>query len=365
MSACDACLRRCWLIARLAGRIEVARHDAQRLPEVLALGEEQLLSALGGDDATRIDEERRRFDAAEARRTAAAASLDVVCAHDERYPATLLHARDAPAVLHVGGGMQRLARIADDASPAVAIVGTRRATAEGLEVARAIGRDLALAGVPVISGMALGIDSAAQTGAVDAGGLSAAILAGGADVAYPRSRGALHRRLVAGGLVLSEAPPGARPWRWGFPARNRIIAGLADLTVVVEAAERSGSLITADLAVRLGRDVAAVPGPVTSPVAAGTNALLKDGAILVRDAQDVLDAVFGVGAAPRPIRLRGDDLEPHLAAALDAVALGNDTAGALAAAAALPIDQAFMALSHLEVRGLLTRRADGRYAVAL
>jgi DNA processing protein len=373
--ACDDCLRRSWLLARLAGWIEVARHERSWLPEVLALDDERLVAAVAGAEAARVRAERERFDAGAARDAVVRAGLVAVCRHDPTYPPKLAHARDAPAVLHVAGTLERLGRLGtddaglgcsgDEPAPAVAIVGARRATADGLEVARSIARDLAIAGVPVVSGMALGIDGAAQAGALDAGGLSVAVLAGGADVAYPRRRLELHRRLRAGGLVLSEMPPGFVPRKWGFPARNRIIAGLADLTVVVEAAERSGSLITADLATRLGRDVAAVPGPVTSPVSAGTNALLRDGALLVRHAQDVLDALFGAGAAPAVRRTRGDDLEPRLAELLDAVAAGRDTLAQLAGPTPQTAEQALVGLTELELRGLLRRGPGGRYGLVL
>ena len=162
-------------------------------------------------------------------------------------------ADDAPAVLHVAGDPEVLP--APD-EVAVAIVGARRATPYGLEVARALGRGLAAARVTVVSGMALGIDAAAHAGALEVGGPTIAVLAGGADVPYPRSRPALHRRIVGGGgCVVSEMPPGFTPLKWGFPARNRIIAGLAAATIVVEAAERSGSLITAEFAQDLGRVV--------------------------------------------------------------------------------------------------------------
>jgi DNA processing protein len=217
----------------------------------------------------------------------------------------------------------------------------------------------------VISGMALGVDSAAQTGALDGGGLSVAVLASGAETAYPRSKQALHRRLVERGLVVSEMPPGTRPWKWAFPARNRTIAGLGDLTVVVEAAERSGSLITAELAMKLGREVAAVPGPVTSTISAGSNSLLRDGALLVRDAQDVLDALYGVGAAPAVRRADVTELEPHLAVLLDAVAEGRDTVASLAGGSPDDAARAMVGLSELELRGLVRRGAGGRYAVSL
>ena len=143
--------------------------------------------------------------------------------------------------------------------------------------------------------MAFGIDACAHRGALDTG-RTVAVLGCGADVAYPASHRSLWRRIQERGLVLSELPPGTGAWRWSFPARNRIMAALAGMTVVVEAAQRSGSLITADLAADLGRDLGAVPGPVTSRTSAGPNDLLAGGACLVRDAQDVLDAMLGPGA---------------------------------------------------------------------
>ena len=174
------------------------------------------------------------------------------------------------------------------------IVGARRATSYGREVARELGRELAAAGMIVVSGLAFGIDGCAHRGALDAG-RTIAVLGCGPDVAYPSSHRTLWRRICETGLVISEFPPGATPWRWTFPARNRIMAALSGMTVVVEAATRSGSLITTDLAADLGRDLGAVPGPVTSRASAGPNGLLASGAHLVRDAQDVLDAMLGPG----------------------------------------------------------------------
>ena len=360
--ACDACLRRSWLIARLAGRIELARHEHARLPEVLALPDARLIAAVAGSAAGRVAAEREAFDVEAARAAVERAGLVAICRHDARFPPRLLHARDAPAVLHVAGDQQRLAAVAAE-EPVAAIVGMRRASSYGRDVAHALARDLAAAGVPVVSGMALGVDSAAHTGALDAGGLTVAVLAGGGDVPYPPSKRHLYAEIRRRGLVVSELPPGFRARRWCFPARNRIIAGLADLTIVVEAAERSGSLITADLAAKLGREVAAVPGAVTSPGAAGANALLRDGATLVRDARDVLDALFGVGNAPPPRTDDKDTLEPPLRALLDAIAHGRDTVAALAGTSQSHADAALVGLTELELRGLVRREPGGRYAV--
>ena len=176
----------------------------------------------------------------------------------------------------------------------MAVVGTRRASADGLEVARALGRGLAAAGVTVVSGMALGVDSAAHAGALESSGRTVAVLAGGADVPYPPSKARLHGLIAERGCVVGELPPGFVAMRWCFPARNRIIAALAHMTIVVEAARRSGSLITAEIAIDIGREVGAVPGPVTAWRSAGTNALLRDGATVIRDAADALDVAVGV-----------------------------------------------------------------------
>jgi DNA processing protein len=223
--------------------------------------------------------------------------------------------------------------------------------------------------------MALGADSAAHAGALEAGGATVAVLACGADVPYPPSKRTLYRRIVQAGCVVSELPPGFAPHRWCFPARNRIIAALAQMTVVVEAAERSGSLITAELAADLGRDVGAVPGPVTSWRAAGANALLRDGATVVRDARDVLDAIVGVERGPGASaaqarrdrtagRHRAAGLEPRLADLLDAVESGRDTVAALAGHPA-EAGAIVAGLTELELLGLLRRAAGGRYVRAV
>jgi DNA processing protein len=175
--------------------------------------------------------------------------------------------------------------------------------------------------VTVVSGLALGIDATAHRGALAAGGLPVAVLACGPERAYPRRHRGLHEQVAAAGLVVSELPPGTGAQRWSFPARNRIMAGLARMTVVVEAADPSGSLITAEFARDLGRAVAAVPGRVTARMAAGTNGLLRDGAVPVTSTDDVLDEIFGVGARPSRAA-REPPPDPSLRAVLDAVEAG-------------------------------------------
>jgi DNA processing protein len=356
MSACAACLRRAALLALLGPWIARALGAHRRLPAVLALGDEQLVEAVCGRRRGRVDAALARFDSRTARGRAAAAGLSAVCRHDPAFPAALAQAPDAPAALYLRGDLGALAVLARERP--VALVGARRASPYGLEVARALGRELAGAGVPVVSGMALGIDSAAHEGALDGGGLTAAVLAGGADIPYPRSRADLHRRIAAAGLVISELPPGTRPQRWMFPARNRIMAGLAGMTVVVEGAAGSGSLITAAFAEQLGRDLGAVPGQVTSPLAAGPNALIAEGACLVRGGSDVLDALYGAGARPCP-PAPAATLEPRLAELLAAVERGEASPDALAAD---PAEAAAVlaGLTELELLGLV-RRVGGGY----
>jgi DNA processing protein len=360
MSACDHCLRRTALVALLAPHIEHARRNRHHISELLGLGNEELLAALAGERRGELDRAREAFDPAEARERAARAGLAVACRHDGDYPRRLARTSDAPAVLHIAGDPGHLAKLCDDGEPAAAIVGARRAGADGLEVARGLARGLASAGVTVVSGMALGIDSAAHAGALEVGGPTLSVLASGADVPYPPSKRALYQALVRTQVVVSEMPPGFNPFRWCFPARNRIIAGLASLTIVVEATERSGSLITAELAQDLGRAVGAVPGPVAAPRAAGSNGLLRDGALVIRHAQDALDEVLGIGVATALSGRQADELHGPLRALLRRVENGCDTTGSLAATPAQA--QAVMAgLAELELRGFLQRGPGGRY----
>ena len=229
---------------------------------------------------------RASFDAVAARTTAAAAGVSTVCRCDAAYPDPLRDLRAPPAVLHLAGPADALATVSRP--HCVAVVGARDASPYGTDVARVLGAGLAGAGVVVISGMARGIDAAAHTGALQAGGRTVAVLAAGPERPYPASARALYRRIRAHGAVVSELPPGTPTRRWSFPARNRLIAALAALTVVVEARPGSGALLTAAAAADLGRPLGAVPGHVTSPLAIGPHGLLAAGARLVTSAADVL-----------------------------------------------------------------------------
>jgi DNA processing protein len=360
MTACDDCLRRTALVAGLAPHVERARRDHRHIRELLALSDERLLDALAGDRRAELEYMHESFDRAAQRAQLRTAGLRAVCLHDPGYPARLLQAADAPAVLHVAGDPARLTALAAEDAPAVAVVGARRAGHDGLEVARGLGRGLAAAGVTVVSGMALGVDAAAHAGALEVGGPTLTVLASGADVPYPPSKRSLYRELVRTQAVISEMPPGFRPFKWCFPARNRTIAGLTSLTIVVEAAERSGSLITAELAQDLGRAVGAVPGSVLAPRAAGSNALLRDGALVIRHAQDALDEALGIGVATALAGRDPAQLAAPLRTLLASVEDGRDTVSALAATPA-EAQQALAGLAELELLGFLRRGPGGHY----
>lgn len=237
----------------------------------------------------------------------AAADIAVLVAGDPDWPPAFMDDPDPPAVLYVRGDPVHLR----GAAPAAAVVGTRNCTRYGWDVAHRLGAELAAAGVIVVSGLASGIDGAAHRGALDVGagagaggsGEAAApigVVASGLDIVYPRGHGRLWREVASAGVLLSEAPLGTRPTRWRFPARNRIIAALSGVVVVVESAVTGGAMHTVDEAERRDRPVLAVPGPVTSAVSAGTNRLLADGAAPACDADDVLLALDVARPRGRP-----------------------------------------------------------------
>ncbi len=241
----------------------------------------------------RFDRFASSFDAPAFLRSLAARSLRWIARSDPSFPALLAAIHDPPAGLFLRGGGDAgvLAR------PAVAIVGARSCTGYGAQVARSLGRELAAAGLVVVSGLARGIDGEAHRGALEAGGTTIGVLGCGIDRDYPASHRELARRIAGQGLVVSEYPPGVAPAPWRFPARNRLVAGLCAATVVVEARERSGALITADLALEEGRDVFTVPGEITSRLSDGSNALLRLGAIPLTGAGDLLEH-FGIAPVP-------------------------------------------------------------------
>ncbi|GLC27452.1 DNA-processing protein DprA [Roseisolibacter agri] len=330
-------------------RALLARHDGRA---GRALREQAPASSAR---AALLDEAEERL------RRARVAGLALTLLGEPDYPASLYDLPDAPPALWYAGDLSHVA------APAAALVGMRAPSAYGLRCARAMAAALARAGVVVVSGMARGIDGAAHEAALDAGAPSIAVLGTGANVAYPTAHRALHARLVRDGLVLSEAPPGAVATPGAFPRRNRIIAALARVTVVVEAGVKSGALITAGVAADLGRTVAAVPGPIDVPGAAGGNALLRDGAQLVATVDDVL-ALAGVAARPstaaagRAPAVAPAGLGPDERALWDALCAPAPGADALVERTGLPVKRCITALTALELAGLVESRWSGEIA---
>ena len=274
---------------------------------------------------------------------------------DRGYPALLAAIHDPPPALFVRGA-------ADDeilSRPAVAVVGARACSAYGRAVARSLGRELDAAGVVVVSGMARGIDGEAHRGALETSGCTVAVLGCGIDRDYPAAHAELARRICENGLVLSEYEPGVEPAPWRFPARNRIIAGLCHATVVVEARERSGALITADFALEEGREVLAVPGEITSALSAGTNALLRLGATPVTGAEDVLELFDLVPAKAATV-----NLGPAAQSLLERLRDRALTADELMRASGVDPAQASAALIELELARIVALE-DGVYRASV
>lgn len=281
---------------------------------------------------------------------------------DPAYPALLAAMDDAPAVLTLRGTLP------DAARPTVAIVGARNASAAACRFARGLAHDLAAEGVTIVSGLARGIDTAAHMGA---GSATVAVIAGGIDVAYPPENADLQERIATEALLVAEMPPGTEPRARHFPYRNRIIAGLAQGTVIVEAAPKSGSLITARLANEAGREVMAVPGSPLDPRAQGCNLLIREGATLIQTAADVLEQIRPFD--PRLVRAPVARFEAEPAADADDAARRRVTE--LLGPVPVPIDELIrqsgvappvvqMVLLELELGGRLERHAGGRASLS-
>jgi DNA processing protein len=327
-------------------------------PKALLAATAKRLDRLGVPETLRAELRRVRVADIEAYRVELAGSgTSCVTVFDAPYPAGLRDLHDPPLAVFLRGGLAPIALPAD--RPAVAIVGARRSSDAGLRLARRLGGFAADAGVAVVSGMALGIDGAAHAGALDAGGVTIAVLGCGTDIAYPRSHRGLYARILEQGVAVSEYPPGTAPAPWRFPARNRLIAALAQTVVIVEARIRSGALITADHALDLGRDVVAVPGAAGSSAFAGTNGLIKSGAGLVEDEAD-LAAWLGIDAPAAP----APPADPAARQVLEGLSGRPAYADDIAAATGLGPGSAAALLSRLEIDGWLTRDASGRYTLA-
>ena len=314
---------------------------------------------------------------------------DILTIQDAGYPNRLRNIYDPPCLLYVRG---RLPAFDDEA--AVAVVGTRDCTPYGVSCAEKLGFGLAAGGALVVSGLARGIDSAALRGALRGGGTVTAVLGNGLDVVYPRENRYLYEDIAASGALLSEYPPGTPPEGRHFPVRNRIMSGLSLATLVVEAPERSGALITAGTALEQGRDVFAVPGPIDAPASVGCNRLIRDGAGLVTDAWDILAAyaprfpekLHREGAREEPAvlgyqarqRTEPKEVPPSLSLSNNDLSLTDDQicllramtaepalADDLIAQTGIPTRRVLSALTVLELEGLVRQHPGKRYARAV
>lgn len=330
---------------RVRSLLSLARSAAAALADV-ALLRAQAGGAAGdaARDPSVRDQVRRALEMADA------LGMETLLLTEDGYPGALLHLSDPPPVLFLRGRTELLG------VPGVAIVGSRRATARGRSAAHRLGAVVAGAGVPVVSGLALGVDGAAHEGALEAAGPTVAVLGRGADRAYPAGHGALFRRIVREGLVVSEFLPGTPALPHHFPRRNRILAGLSRALVVVEAAERSGALISVDHALDLGVEVWAVPGPLEEPFCAGSNGLLADGARPLVSVGGFLREVVGSGEVKAEVPPSGP-----AGVVWRALEGGGRSADEVARVTGLPAGQVLAALGALELGGKVARLPGQRF----
>ncbi|MFZ1154270.1 MAG: DNA-processing protein DprA [Solirubrobacteraceae bacterium] len=351
--ACPQCERRSWLLEQLSVGLDFRARELSRFWSLLELPDAKLIDAIGGRRRAELQTAYAQWEPKQAR---AGTEIQMICQHHGAYPTGLRDRRLAPHMLGVHGGLERLAGTLEER--VVAIVGTRKASDYGMETARSLAYSLTASGVTVASGLMEGIASAVHSGALEASGATLTVMAGGLERCSPAHCSSLYRRVISSGCAISETPSSLRALRWGESARARTLALLAHLVIVVEAEEHPLALACAHLARALGRPVAAVPGRVCSPASRGTNSLLMEGARLIRDPQDALDLLYGVGMrrAPKP----SIELEPQLQKVLEEVGEGKDTVAKLTTRGAKPTNVA-LALTELELQGLLLRGDGGRY----
>jgi len=333
-----------WL--RLLGCAGVGRTKARKLLQQFGTLKAAAASLPLRDETSALIEASQRWLDQSPMRT-------LLCLGDSDYPEALLESPDPPLVLFLEGRREQLSQL-----PAMAIVGSRHATPQGLDHAEYFGAELAAAGFAVVSGLAMGIDGAAHRGALSKGA-SWAVLGSGLDVIHPRSHRALAERMIEHGLLISEHPPGTQPLPQHFPVRNRIIAGLSQGCLVIEAAEKSGSLITARLAMEAGREVFALPGPIRSPQSRGCHLLIQQGAKLVTALSDLLPELPPT-AVPKP----ASSAETPAAIAdplLEALGWEPSSLESLQDRLGWPTAQLLERLLTLELEGQVRRLAGGRF----
>lgn len=333
---------------------------------VLTASQEELqyVSRIGQTLAKRITQARTEIDVDEQLRLAAEHNIAILTPADERYPHLLRELPDPPAVLFLLGEFKEIDGLS------VAIVGTRHASRYGLKQAESLAASLARAGFTVVSGMARGIDTAAHRGALAAGGRTIAVLASGVLAPYPPENTKLAEEIAAHGCVVSEAPPTMPPISGMFPQRNRIISGLTLGTIVVEASNRSGALITARHAGEQNRQVFAVPGQIDSPLSAGPHSLIRDGAKLVTSIDDVLEELGPLATQARrddgttiraPVEVTLNEQESQV---LQAIEPRGSLIDEMTETSGLPVQRVLATVSVLEMRGLV-RKVSGNRVVRL
>jgi DNA processing protein len=314
-----------------------------------------------GLDARRTEallKAQRRLDLDAELERAKRAGIELLTREHPGYPAVLAHIPSPPPLLYVRG------RLADADRWSVAVVGTRSPTSYGKEAARRLAGDLAAAGITVVSGLAIGIDTIAHSATLEQSGRTIAVLASGLDQVYPERNRALAERIVASGAMVSEFPIGTRPIPQLFPVRNRLISGLSLGTLVVEAGASSGALITVDYALEQGRDVFAVPGSIFSKVSQGTNRLIRNGATIATQAEDILEALnLTARATQQEVQTAFPD-DPTELALLELISYEPQHVDELRLSSGLPIAIVSSTLALLELKGLVRQAGLMQYVLA-
>ena len=289
-------------------------------------------------------------------RRAESAGITLLCWDDPLFPPLLKEINDPPPILYVLGSPQLLS------APGIAMVGARAASSYGLQVAERLATELSRHDLVITSGLALGIDTAAHRGALAAGGKTIAVMGCGLDIIYPSQNKKLHAQITAHGAIISESPLGTLPEGFRFPARNRIISGLSLGVVVVEAAQRSGTLITAHQALEQGRDVFAIPGRIDSPKSEGCHRLIQEGAKLVHSVADILEELaLTTHASPPEARVQVPPLPPEEGKVFSLLEVYPRNIEEIILAAQLPAQRITEILLHLELRGLVASLPGNQY----
>ena len=345
-----ASARRVWQLNDYFGSLKAAWEATEK--------EIRALFGANTNAAEALLKARNSFDPVSEKEKLNKIGADFITYKDRNYPENLRAIYDPPPALFIMGQMKR-----DELS--VALVGSRKATAYGLSVAEQLSGALVKTGVTVVSGMARGIDSAAHNGCLSAGGRTIAVMGSGLNVIYPRENRKLMERITASGAVISEFPLGSQPEAWHFPMRNRVISGLSRAVVVVEAGEKSGALITTDFALEQGRDVMAVPGSIGSPLSRGPHKLIKQGAKLVENADDILEELGITTLFPKENTKGSVVLNKDEETVLGVISTDPVHFDEIVNKSNLPAQLVLAALMFLELKGLVRQLPGRHYASRL